>query len=262
MLIMTNLIEKIKKLEFQARQKQIKKNEAYAIEDSKKTVTQSNRLTRAAQSLTLNEKRAIYIAISNINPMRNDNSLNYKVTAIDFAKLFDIKLNNAYRDLKAATDKLFEREWRVKDEIKIQRNRWISSAEYREKEGYVELSFTPATMSNLQALRSEFTKYKLSEVVDFKHMYSWRLFELFADKANAKKFEGWLKISADDLRFSLDVPESYSTGMFHKKVLQTAIDELSVKRNLVIKLEYKKTGRKITQYNFVFCENDQQKLHF
>lgn len=237
-----------------------KQNEEGLLDYEKRSITQSNALARAAKKLTLDEKRIVYMAMTEINPVRSDNRLEYRVKAVDFARVFNTSLKNSYAQIKDAADRVFEREWRIVDGKKMVRNRWLSSSEYHQGDGYVELRFTVETMQYLQAISSHFTKYKLTEVSDFKRLYTWQLFELFAEKTGGKQFEGWLKISADDLRFSLDVPPSYSTGMFHKKVLQPAIDELSVKRNLVIKLEYKKTGRKITQYNFVFCENDQQKL--
>ena len=89
-------------------------------------VSMSNRLARAAQGLNLAEKRLVALGLAgtdSVNPrnlvLGNNAGWKMKVNAQEYAETFGVHPTTAYEQLKAASEKLFERY--VRYEIKGRR---------------------------------------------------------------------------------------------------------------------------------------------
>ena len=260
--------EKLKKLGVKAMEKHAVKNADEAYDYKERLVTLRNKFIRASYRLTLNEKRLIYLAISQINPQLEKGKVrpDYKVYINDVMHTFNLTSKDTYKQIAEAADRLFDREYRVKYVAKngkeeYRRIRWVDEAAYQPSDGWVQIVFGHTTLQMLEAIRGNFTSYKLKEVQHFKSKYTWAMFELFAQYRKSKTdFSGVIMIKSDDLREVLDAPDTYSTGMFHKRCLNTSLNEIANIHNLEIHMSIKKKGKKISSYVIAFEPKEQQNL--
>lgn len=235
-------------------------------------VNMSNALVRAAHGLTLNEKRLMACCIAQLDSIRTARHPTYdqtrvKLRAVDFAETYGVDSKHAYRELIAASDKLFKRHIRIMDktpkgmvEIKFV---WISGVKYHHGEGWIELGFSHEVTPHLTLLRKEYTSYKLKNAAALRSMYSWRLYELLVSVWNKKKnpiMEGHLHITMEDFRRAMEVPDSYAWGPMNQKAVKPAIAELSNLHNLKITMTPRKKSRTVVALTFDFEVNSQAKL--
>ncbi|MDD0649271.1 replication initiation protein, partial [Shigella sonnei] len=159
-----------------------------------KNVVMSNAISRAAQSLSLAEKRIIFAAIAQMGgkyaPVR--------ITAQEYANTFGMPLKQAYSQLKEASENFFNRYIRFKlnevseIDVDVWKIRWLGAYKYNDGEANVLLHFTPQVMPYLCELEDNFTKYQLSQACALRSVHSWRLLELFEQMNTNKENNGWL----------------------------------------------------------------------
>ena len=133
--------------------------------------------------LTLAEQRVLLACIAQIDSKAIlTENYRFEITASGVADLAGLEnLTNAYRDLKKAAEKLYERSVIIDDpdpdnpQITQRKTRWISSIDYVPGEGKLVLSFSVGIIPYLSQLSREFTKYKLKHVARFESVYSIRL---------------------------------------------------------------------------------------
>lgn len=218
-------------------------------------VVKSNHLIEASYKLTLNEQRLILMAISQLRNRRPMGGQKIqRVTALDYQEMFGLSQKNAYRELKSATDNLYQRDIKTYDETGMDRFRWVERVRYEKKAGFVELHFTDSIAPYLTKIYKNFTQYQLESLSEVKSIYAIRLFEMF------KRWEqrGERFIMMDDLRKWFEIENKYKLyGDLKKRVLDPAIAELEEKANLTITWDEKKKGRKVIGFDFMFEENQQ-----
>ena len=231
----------------------------------KNTVTKSHALSRAYYRFSLIEKRCMEALISKIHPQRLDNPQLLTLTALEYAKTYKINEKTAYRDISKAATGLTHTTITV-DRANGKRGKveipLMAIAEHMEDEGRIECKFNMEFLPHLVQLSGKFSSYPLENVVDFQSSYTWRFYELLVSWAQPKnqsdgKFVGWIKIEVEELRKILGVPDSYSWGMFNKKVLTVALNELREKARVALFIDHIKTSRKITHLNIKFIEDNQ-----
>lgn len=230
------------------------------------TVTKSHALSRAYYRLSITEKRCMEALISKLHPLRGDNDTDLELTALEYAKAYNVPTNVAYRDIAGAVEALMHRVITAdrphgtpgKIQLSV-----MDSAEYKDDEGKIVCSFGKKITPHLLGLREKFSSYPLKKAVDFQSSYTWRFYEILVSWAKDKKetggkFAGWIsKQPVDELRGMLGVPDSYAWGKFDTNVLHVAADELREKANIAVFIERIKTSRKITHLNISFIEDDQ-----
>lgn len=230
------------------------------------TATKSHALSRAYYRLSITEKRCMEALISKLNPLRNDNDKELELTALEYAKAYNVPTNVAYRDIAGAVDALMHRVITAdrpngkpgKIQLSV-----MDSAEYKDDEGKIVCSFGKKITPYLLGLREKFSSYPLRKTVDFQSSYTWRFYEVLVSWAQPKQdtkglFAGWIKNqSVDELREMLGVPDSYTWGMFQKQILDVVVPELRGKAKIAVFIERIKTNRKITHLNISFIEDDQ-----
>ena len=142
----------------------------------------------------------------------------------------------------------------------------MSEVKYKKREGRIVYTFNPKIVPHLIGLREKFTKYPLKKAVDFQSSYTWRFYEILASWAKPKNqtnglFAGWIRAqSVEELREMLGVPASYSWQKFNTRVIGVAQAELKEKARIKVSVRTIKTGRKITNLDIDFIEDDQQQL--
>jgi len=218
-------------------------------------VVKSNHLIEASYKLSLNEQRLILMAISQLRNRRPMGSQKIQqVTALDYQEMFGLSQKNAYRELKAATDNLFQRDIKTYDDKGMDRFRWVERVRYEKKEGFVELHFTDSIAPYLTKIYKNFTQYELKKLSNVKSTYAIRLFEMF--KRWEQKGERFITMA--DYRKWFELENKYKLySDLRKRVIEPAIAELEEKANLTISWDEKKKGRKVVGFDFMFEENQQ-----
>lgn len=221
-----------------------------------KNVVMSNAISRAAQSLSLAEKRIIFAAIAQMGgkyaPVR--------ITAQEYANTFGMPLKQAYSQLKEASENFFNRYIRFKlnevseIDVDIWKIRWLGAYKYNDGEANVLLHFTPQVMPYLCELEDNFTKYQLSQACALRSVHSWRLLELLEQMNTNKENNGWLSISLEDFHHAMESPDSYKTtfGLLRKYMIEPAVKELTEKDHWMIDWKPIKKGRKVVRLEFWF----------
>lgn len=230
------------------------------------SVTKSHALSRAYYRLSITEKRCMEALISKLHPLRGDNETDLELTALEYAKAYNVPTNVAYRDISGAVDALMHRVITAdrphgkpgKIQLSV-----MDSAEYKNDEGKIVCSFGKKITPHLLGLREKFSSYPLKKTVNFQSSYTWRFYEILVSWAKDKKetggkFAGWIsKQPIDELREMLGVPDSYKWDNFQKQVLDIAIPELREKAKIAVFIERVKTSRRITHLNISFIEDEQ-----
>lgn len=227
-------------------------------------VNTSNALTRAAQGLSLAEKRVVCACLAKLDSVKLDSGrYKCKLTAAEFAETFDVSLDTAYEQLMDTGKKLMKRTARTVEQTPRGKKEriwvWVSGVVYHHGEGWVELGFSHEMTPHLVVLRGQFTSYQLKHASALRSVYSWRLLELLMQF----KKTGLLRITVEDFSHAMEAPPSYRANFkeLRQRVIEPAIKELTTKDNLVIEWKgTKRGGRKITGLEFTFEANPQMGL--
>lgn len=221
---------------------------------NKLTVVKSNRVVEASYELTLNEQRLILACIAKIKRGEGiDIHSEFVITASEFAQMFGITTNRAYRDLRAASKKLFQRWVIIKpnngDENEEIESRWIASAHYQPNQGSIRLHFAPIMIPYISLLQSEFTIYDLESISKMNSTYSVRIYELLMQW----KGTGSRKIDLSDLKYMLCVGRKYDRLKdFKDRVLHPALKEINESTELIVEYDQYREGRSVKGFEFKF----------
>lgn len=240
---------------------------------SEYSVSMSNALTRASHALTLLEKRVIMGAVAKVDSRKGAKSHAHlaefqkiRISALDYAETYGVDPKNAYSHLIKAADHLFDRHFAIKamtgKSERITRFRWVSSATYAKDEGFIELSFTPEIYPHLNALKNQYTTYKLKNAASLKSVYSWRLFEFSQSWIEHCKTGKTVRVTVENLRHILEWPESYKWNDAKKRALDPAIKEIAQFNHFDVTYKVEKKGRSVHALEFNFIERDQLELEF
>lgn len=229
-------------------------------------VSMDRALVKAAHGLSLNQKRLMMYAISELHPKATQPAqVIVKITATAYAQTVNVtKSKNFYRDLKNSADGLFKRyisiEYDTPKGRQIEKIHWVSSARYHEGEGWVELRFTPEVSPYLTQLNGgNQVIYNLEDAVDLKSVYSWRLLELLYQWRDKKQ----LYIKLEDFRHALEVPEKYRYADIKINCIERVIKDL--KQNAKIAVTYEaikdpKNKRRVGSLRFKWKAIEQHEL--
>jgi plasmid replication initiation protein len=235
-------------------------------------ITMTNALTRAGHGLTLAEKRIVMCAVSKLDSRKvyaPGEVPTTRITAIEFAELFQVDLDTAYDQLKEASKQLYQRSITF-FEPAYKRNekelaptkvtmRWIGQCHYQKGEGWVELYWWPRLLPHLTGLQKQFTSYQLQQVNALRSMYSWRLLELLT----RFKSNGVAEYTIEDFAASMDATEKQRADFaaIRRKIIEPAIKELQEKDGWSINwAPIKEGGKKVKGIRFTFSRKEPQLL--
>ena len=237
----------------------------YLDKSDNRIVVQDNRLIEACYSMTLIEKRVMYLGLSKINPrmLRGEKPQRaFDVTPDEYQKFFPDEQQPA-RALKKAALKLKSRFVTLHPkEGRVKSINWFEYAEYddaknRNGTGMVELKFTPSVMPFLTPLLEQFTQVNLLSVSRLKSVHSIRLYELMSQY----KSTGYRVMTVEDFRIAMDSEIKYpTTKLLIQKVLKPAVEEINRASDLAVNYKPLKVGRRIKQLYFGIENEDQLDL--
>ena len=230
-------------------------------------IVKSNQVVEAGYELTTNEQRLVLLGISRIPKGENiDATAGYEITAQEFAEAYNIHPKTAYRELKEATSRLYERSIVIRTEKQTMKVRWanmiVTDNPYfpdvlaDENWKRVIIFFSPQIVPYLANLKANFTQYLQSDISNVSGAYTIRFYELICQYRNIGKRE----ISIADLRFMLNLYDKYP--LFYdlkKRVIEPAIKEINEKTPMQISYEQKKKGKTVVAILLKFKEKPQEK---
>ncbi|PUB08161.1 replication initiation protein [Paenisporosarcina sp. OV554] len=223
-------------------------------------VTQGNNLIEARHKkpLSVREQKIILTMVSMINPTDED-FREYVISIKDFHEMLGLQGREKYTEIKTVVENLMSKV------IEIPRENggwllthWVSSAEYIQGKGSIRLKFVPELKPYMLQLKSQFTSYRLSNVLSLNSTYSIRLYELMKKWHHLGKWE----CSIEDLRGKLGVVEKIYPryANFKIRVLKAAIDEVNEKTDLLIDFQEIKKGRSVERIEFTIKHSVEKEI--
>ena len=173
------------------------------------------------------------------------------LTAKEFSEVFNTDIDNSYRNLKKAIDKLMKTDIKVErpENNSIVRINICSQAEYKKREGSIIIQFTDSIMPYLSQVRQKFVLYNLKEIADFNSLYTTRLYELIQQF----KDTGYLVKSLEQLREVFAVGDKFKKyNHFKNRTFDHACKEINNNYEMNLGYEEIKEGRKVVAVKFVF----------
>lgn len=224
-------------------------------------VVQDNEFINFRHTLTMQEARVFLSVVAQVEKEDEEFKI-YRIDIEKFVEAAGLKRKDMHEELKKVSDQLTSKKFRREGEDgSYLITNYISSAEYRSGEGFVELTFDPKLKPYLLGLKTKFTQYDIRNILSLRSIFSILLFQLL------KQFEniGERTISLIDLKYKLNVDDKYKNyAHFRIKVLETAQRE--IKENCDIYFEYDelKNGKKVVGIKFLIysqtTEREQIKL--
>ena len=173
------------------------------------------------------------------------------LTAKEFSEVFETDIDNSYRYLKKAINKLMKTDIKVErpENNSIVRINVCSQAEYKKREGAIIIEFTDRIMPYLSQVRQKFVLYNLKEIANFNSIYTTHLYELIQQF----KDTGYLIRSVEQLREIFAVGTKFKA---YKDLKRRTFDHAckEINSNYAMNLGYEeiKEGRKVVAVKFVF----------
>jgi len=215
-------------------------------------ITKANALIEARYKLTLQEQRLILAYISLLSP-EDEDFPTVEIRVKDLIQLLELEDHDYYDKIKETLEKLRSRVLKIRKPDGYLITGWISSAEYFDKEGKIELTLDPKLKPYLLKLREAFTTYTLRNILKLRSSYAIRLYELL------KQYQGIgrRRVTIEELRRLLGIePHEYAKyNDFKRRVILQAQRELKEKTDIYFDFREIKRGRKVVELEFTILEN-------
>lgn len=239
--------------------------------DEKNFVVKANKLIEAKGRLSVVEQKLLATLISEIRTDDKDFK-SYKLEIQEISEFMNLNSNAVYEQLKLAARSLRNKEIIIENINEEGKKSFLvtgllSSAKYKEGEGYLEVYIDPNLKPYLLAIKGEetpFTKYMIKNILKLNSSYSIRLYEILKqwERVRVKKF------GVESLKEMLGADaESYNIfSEFERRVLKPAKDEINGNTDIFIIYRKIKTGRKISHIEFeietqIGCFNKTEEEH-
>lgn len=195
-------------------------------------------------------EKEIDIFFSLCYKLKNQGSNKINVSYSEIRELSNFKhrsIDKIHDSIDSTFKKLLGLSIKIENEITI--TRFVLFTDYiidKEKK-CIDIQVHDKFRYLLNDFMSNYTRFELKELVSLKSIYSKNIYKILKQYRNT----GWYEVSFDKLRNLLDVPESYDTNNFNKRVLAPILEELP-KYFLNLRVEKIKKGRKIHKLRFMW----------
>ena len=225
-------------------------------------VVKHNDLVTASYAMTRHEQNVLLACISQIDSReRLEDGKTFILTVEQARDLFynGNDQNHAYRDLKTASERLFERKIRLDiGDGKELLTRFVQSVVFDPNQGAVTLRFATDIHPYLSQLERNFTQYRLVNIVQLTSIYAVRLYELVICWLGQKLYNKEFDI--DEFRRLMGVDDKYSQiGELKKRVIDPAMEQINEFTDHEIRVSYRKVGRVFRFIAFSFNVKDREK---
>lgn len=215
-------------------------------------VVKSNKLIQARYKLSLNEQKIILYAVSKLDREKEKFNI-LQIETNKFVKLLGTS-QFRYTEVKELVSELMKKQVSIQTEKSDLIVNWVSSIEYLNNLGIIELEFSEKLIPYLLQLKKQFTRYELKNILSLKNKHSIRLYELLKqyETIGKRKFE--LKELKEILMLKGQYERIYD---FKKYVIEPSRDEINQHTDISIDYQDIKTGRRITGILFKIQSKDQ-----
>lgn len=237
---------------------------------SKAIVTQDNRFIYAKYDMNANEMKFFMWIVAQLNSQKEQL---FQVCEIPLSEIMQVWQRNDkepdynyIRDLcKSMLQKTYIEDFKLLDEKTMKEKSvfqgytLFKSIRYEEGQGYISYQLNDCLMQYFLDQKRDFTQLKFSDIQQMKSAYSIRIYNMLI--CELKQNRQRLKMNLAVLQNILEVPKSfYEWFDFKRKVLDQAQKDINAKSNLIL-LDIKtfKTGRKITDLEFIFDYKNNEK---
>jgi plasmid replication initiation protein len=245
-----------------------KKKQKRRLPPSTAIVTQSNDLVLARYSLPISEMRLLMTVISKIQP--DDTKLTtYHIPIAEFADLLGVSRSSAYEEMKFISKSLLSRVVTITQQNGGElQTHWVASAKYTQGSGVVEIRLDEMMLPYLIGLNNNFTQCKLGMLLNFKSIYTNRLYMLLKQRRDHNPYTKNYEFEVGELRQLLGVSieqiertDKFSQAQeaielypeyrsFKKYVLEVAKKELDEKGDIGFSYEEIRRGKPVTAISF------------
>ncbi|MEK4086350.1 replication initiation protein [Psychrobacillus sp. FSL K6-1415] len=217
--------------------------------DENFVVTQSNKLIEARhmKPLSAREQKIVLTMVSMIQ-LGDEDFKEYSISIKEFSEMLGLKGHAKYEEIKEVALHLQEKTIFIPNEDGFVTTNWVAGQVYKKGEGVIKLSFSPYLKPYLLQLKSQFTSYKLSNILSLGSGYSIRLYELMKKWQHLGKWE--YPVDELKLKFGISGDTYTQYNHFKTRVLKRAVEELNEKTDLHISYKEIKNGRKIDKIEF------------
>lgn len=217
-------------------------------------VVKANKLIEAKGRLGMVEQKLFASLISEIKAEDKDFK-QYILEIKDIAEFMKLSSKAVYDQIKTAARNLRNKEIVIENVDERGKKSFLvtsllSSARYKEGEGYLEVYIDPNLKPYLLAINGKdtyFTKYMIKNILKLNSSYSIRIYELLKqyEKIGKREFE------TDKLKELLGITNEYKRFYdFERYVLKVAKVEINEKTDIWIDYEKIKVGRSIGKIKF------------
>ncbi len=217
---------------------------------SNKLIRQHNDITAARYNLTAVEKDIIYLILQSIKESDSENKV-YRFPVSSLKSQVREELN--HKNIKEAAHKLLSRVYEIRKPTGWLKISPVSSIEYVENEGIIELKIDSKLRPYLFNIRNNFTTFWSKTAMNLRSKYAKRFYEMLS----RYKDTGHMRISLMKLKETLYLLNS-ETGeekyikwsRFHDKVIKPAKKELDEKADIKFNYTPIRSGKKYTHIEF------------
>ena len=229
----------------------------------REVTTRANALIEASYRFELLEMQIMLYGVSLINPVSVDFPTEYIIDIKKFAQVFNKEFKNVYREIKKTIlGSFWERDITYKIENgKYEKNRWLTSVQYGDGEGYLRITFNEKLQPYLHKLSNRFTVYYVDQIAKFKSVYSVRFYEFSIMEINKSCLKSYVfTLALADIKKRLQLQTRYARyDNFKRYVLNKAKKEINQYSDLTIDFEEIKKGRTIDAIKFIIQRKDGSK---
>ena len=216
-------------------------------------VIKSNLLNEARYKLSKEEQKLLLYVVAMLKEDGQNFLKGSKIYIKDFINLLGISGHNKYERVALMTENLLGKRLIIKTTESLKQMNWFTTFEYIWKDGTVEVKMNPDTIEYFIDLKKHFVKYKLSNILTLKSVYSIRIYELMKQNLYKKT----VTYSLDEIKNILGVEnDEYKRSRdFRINVLDRAFEEINDKTDIKFSFEEIRKGRTVTDIEFKISEN-------
>lgn len=213
----------------------------------------ANDIIKGKQVSTLQQARFIRLMVAQI--VKQDKELKTFTCRIqDFADFFGIDSSNMYREVDNLCTELLKCQVHVgtgNPKKPWRKINWFGCAEY-DGEGGLTLCLGEQMRPYVLELNKWFTQYQLKSIIGMKSVYGIRLYEILkCDENKARDTKNVFTYQISKLREMLGCENKFKQiGQLKERVIEKAVQEINDNTDLLVYVNYIKTGRKITAIQF------------
>jgi len=199
---------------------------------------------------------AVLISMINVN---DEDFKPYTLKINDFKELIHSNSKKVYEYVDIMTDELMKKPFKIGDE----KFNWVYYAKYQEGNNYVTVKIAPELKPYLLALKGDFVKYNIVNILPLKSPYVIRFYEFLKSKwseykhynKSAKSFTFELKINW--LREHLEIPTSYQYSSGIKlRIIEKAKKQFKEKTDIQFDYKEQKIGKRIERIIVTIRDNN------